>query len=1009
MHHERIEQLDYHLNQIIYLLKQPKKGRFAAFNVSKDYLYEKNWTLVIGTGRSGKTSFLQQTDLNVIQGQSEDNTDCNTWFSQEGVFIELPSLSLENPEENVLITHFLQAIKTHRRKKPFDNVLLTINMYSFIHEYDQYMEHLEKLKEQLRKTLNPYLSQKAGIYIIFTHMDRVAGFCDFFTEFSAQHNTHALGYLFDDYHSKKKLVDQHEKKYDRLLSRLHENLISLLHKTRNNLTRYLIREFPQQLESLRNMIRSSISLMAEINEPLLKVKGVFFTSACQSGICVDRITAPISQSYQLTLSNHFPQAYRTQPYFIKGIIKMLEKDYQPEDTRFAKYRREHRLAAYIGYAGAGFALLLMAIGYHYSAKHLNVAATALTHYQQLSKDNTLDALVPELHYLATASSTLNEMNTWFIPFKSLSKTKHWINTQYHKELSQQFLPQVAHLIEERLLSERDPAFQYFALKAYLMLGEPQYVDVSYLTHWLHHYLNLASESELVSSLLQPFPGIKLDQNIINQTRNNLNTLPIQHLTYIIIKNNPTDLIPINNDAFTFPASAKGIPNFYTRAGFEKQYTQTIFKAVKQIKQQNWILKNTEIAHQSINDLTHQIRELYLADYLNWWQLFVYHTQPKSFNTLDEAATYFKNFSTGTTSPFMKMLAFIQSNTRPFSHAHTAAQHVFNAQIAPQLTAINHVSSDSLQIAMPALNEVGRYFSIVAATADKQALVFNTARQKFMNPTQEGALNKLRIAAQSIPAPVGQWLQQISTHSFSLILSEAKNYINQQWKNSIIPEYSQNILNHFPINASVEQEISLDNFSHFFSKSGSLPLFFEEYIKPFLNTDKAQWSLKKVDGFEMPFRSDTILQLVRANVIREMFFPFNTEKPTIQFALQTTELQPIVGRILLNINGQVILASQSNKSSQSFNWPGDYTNTPVTLSIQNITGEEFQTTEYGPWGFFRLLSHANIHPIDNDTKKLQIVFDVNGSAAQYLLTASNPVNPFVPDIIQTFQLPNLLLS
>lgn len=1016
VHNEPIEQFHYHLNQIKAFLKSSASGGkpwTRAF--SKNYLYEQPWTLVIGTAHSGKSAFLQQTELNMIQGTSEDNSTCNTWFSQEGVFIELPSITLDNmdieaSENNYLIQNFLQMLKTHRSKKPFDNILLTINLVAFIHEYDRYVQYLENLKKQLQILLSPYLSNETGIYIVFTHMDRIAGFCDFFSEFSSQYQHQALGYLLEDYSSKKKLMEQHEKKYDRLLNRLHENLVALLHKTRNNLTRYLIREFPQQLESLRNMIRSSLSLTADIHEPTLKVKGLFFTSACQSGLCIDRITLPISQSYQLTLPTHFPQAHKTQPYFIKGITKMIAADTTPRDTRFARYQREHKLLAYLGGSAVVMGLLLMGFGYYTSVNHIEHAHSDILQYQsftqKFAQDNTIQTFIPELEYLANARQSINAIQPWFIPLKDFNKTKHWINAQYKKTLAQQFLPQLARQLEDQLLHETNPALQYATLKAYLMLGEPQFLDLAYLKNWLYRSLHLSSEKALETALLQPFPGIALNTQIIDQVRANLNLLPTDYLIYMIIKNNPPEYIPFSNNAFTYPLSSKkGISSFYTRIGFEKTYNQTIPTITQSIIQNNWILKNPLFLSSNLKSLTEQIQHLYVSDYLNWWQLFIYHIQPKAFNTLTEAADYFKTLAQTHPSSFANMLAFIQSNTRAFAsnRSKSAALQVFNTQIAEQLKAINDVSPQSIDMVSPTFNALSRYFAIVSTSNDSQILILNTARQRFLNPTQDGALNQLRSASQSLPAPLNQWLNQMATNTWYLILSETKNAINQQWKKNVLPQYTQNITNRFPLSTFSEQEISLENFSSFFNHQGTLQIFFDEYLKPFLNTSQAQWIAKKVDNLALPFRPETIAAFERANVIREMFFPLKAQKPSVQFTLQSTDLQPIISRIIFDINGQSLIASQSHKNTQSFTWPGDYTNTPVTLTIQSISGENFQATEYGAWGLFRLLSHANVFPISQDTRKLQLILDVNGNAAQYLLQARNPVNPFIPNILQGFEL------
>lgn len=1011
---ERIEQLHTHLSQIVYWLKQQNKNRFG-LHFFKKYLYSKSWTLVIGTPNSGKTALLQQAELNVLQGHTEDSTECSTWFNQEGVFIELPTLSLQHPEDNAIIHDYIRTIKSFRRKKPFDNILLTINLYTCMQEYNQYVHYLELLKEQLQQVLGPYWTPQTTLTIVFTHMDKVAGFCDFFSSFSEQQTTSALGYLVDDYSSQKKLMDQHEKKYDRLLSRLHEHLIVLLHKTRNNLTRYLIREFPQQLDSLRNVVRSTLF---SLSDTPLKIKGVFFTSARQSGVSIDRLTTPISETYHLTLPHHFPQASRAQPYFIKALFQIIAKTPPEEDTRFAHYQKEHKIAAYAGYAFVGLIFIFMGIYYHHTAERIDTAKLALQQYQQLTHKTSIDVLLPELTYLAQARHTLESVNSWIVPFKNLHKTQRWVNQQYHQELEQQFLPQIARSMEDYLTTNRDPQAQYATLKAYLMLGQPAYLNVAYLNHWLHHYLHFPTKSSLESSLLLPFPAIELNVDIINQVRSNLNALPPQYLAYLLIKEKPKHWIALKNDAFHVSTSSRGIPNFYTRAAFEETYSIIIPDAAHQFQQEAWILKNPRSSHVLLSALTDQIRELYTTDYANWWRLFIYHTQPQSFNTLKEAKAYFQLLAQSS-SPLLRMLALIQSNIQPFKTPN-AIQKIFNTQVASHLQSIKiaeniNQASEKLRAMLPTLDALNRYFTIMESKSNSSALIFNTVKQKFsQGGTHSGALDDLFDAANGIQAPVGTWLKQIATNSWSLILGEAHQYIQQQWKSEVMSVYQQTIMGRFPIAASSKQDIAITDFSHFFGPQGILNNFFQSYIQPFLNTSTAQWSPKKINEFTLPFSANMIQQFERANVIREMFFPSQAQNqtaisaatPIIHFAIQPMALQPVVAAAILNIQGTSISASQSEKETQYFVWPSQQPELPVTFSIHSITGENFETTEYGPWAFFRLLAQANIQPIQNDSTTLQFMLDLNNNAVQYLLKTDNPVNPFTPNIISGFQLGDL---
>jgi type VI protein secretion system component VasK len=56
--------------------------------------------------------------------------------------------------------------------------------------------------------------------------------------------------------------------------------------------------------------------------------------------------------------------------------------------------------------------------------------------------------------------------------------------------------------------------------------------------------------------------------------------------------------------------------------------------------------------------------------------------------------------------------------------------------------------------------------------------------------------------------------------------------------------------------------------------------------------------------------------------------------------------------------------------------------------------------------FRLLDQSNLQT-STDTKNFQLTFDLNGNAVRYQLFAANPINPFIPGILEGFRCPEQL--
>ena len=92
----------------------------------------------------------------------------------------------------------------------------------------------------------------------------------------------------------------------------------------------------------------------------------------------------------------------------------------------------------------------------------------------------------------------------------------------------------------------------------------------------------------------------------------------------------------------------------------------------------------------------------------------------------------------------------------------------------------------------------------------------------------------------------------------------------------------------------------------------------------------------------------------------------------------------------------------------FVWPGNSNDQNVKLTIDTINKKRYTLDETGPWAWFKFLDKANLQP-GNDTQHYQLLIALNGSAAKFTLESDRPINPFVPNVIQLFELPAKLTN
>jgi intracellular multiplication protein IcmF len=146
------------------------------------------------------------------------------------------------------------------------------------------------------------------------------------------------------------------------------------------------------------------------------------------------------------------------------------------------------------------------------------------------------------------------------------------------------------------------------------------------------------------------------------------------------------------------------------------------------------------------------------------------------------------------------------------------------------------------------------------------------------------------------------------------------------------------------------------------------------------------------------------EIIRANIITNMFFPNHSDETRIEFSLQKINLDPVVANLSLEIGSTKLSDTQNSENTTQFTWPQNN----ATLSLDSIEGNHFKLAEQGAWALFKLLEKVNVLVDENDSSSLQILFEINSNSGRYLLKTSNKVNPFTPGILNGFILNEALV-
>ena len=944
-----------------------------------------SFIIITGKARQGKTVILRQAKLNQLQVELDH--DAQIFYNKLGVVLELGENWLQR-NENLLSITCKQLNKCHSAVK-VSGLILCIDSGELLSVEPSELLAFCKNHAKILNRFVQNLGYKLPVNILFNKIDALAGFSEFYQ--SEHHNDilKPLGFSLPQISTREQFIEQYRKQFDALLETLGQQIIRKLHPARSTTKRTLIREFPLQLSNLRIPIQS---ILQNIPTKQCMLQGVFFTSAEQGGISIDRLNKRIENAYALVVQDQFPQSNNYRGYFIEGTVRHLQKS-----TRYAPPQTVYPYKNIALSSAVGVCLFLSGLIYHHwhTAHLLEKTHQALQNYEAALTNNSTENNASALFYLLQAENSLSKINQTPFAGASIQQIQTVLSQTSKQQMSDNFLPSLLSNLQSVMVNANENLYNRFqALKIYLMLGDPTHYTEKYVIDWFTNYWTQNNKQApknaltlLHKALQQPMQPVPLNQQLVRDMRNYFNALPEQYLYYNLAKKNFTQQShDISIPGFNIASST--LPHCYTKEGFH-EIIQALPELSKQLVIDSWVLdKPTQ------NNLLPLIQEAYINEYLAWWKNFIQHTQPQHYDSNQKAQALTQLIAEN--HSISHLIQIIQQETRPENDAY---EKLFNQKIASQFATINLVTNTAIQDINDSVTDLHKFLSTIALVDDKGKTVFELTKARFANEGGSDPLSILYKRANQLPDPIALWAKQIADDSWIMCINTSKNYLNHLWQNDIYPIYQKSIARRYPFDINTTEEIQIADFDRFFNPNGLLTQFTNTYIKSFMDTSGPQWKAKELDGYVLPLSENIINELIRANIITKMFFPQNTATSNIQFSLQKIELDPVVANIELTIGSTTLQDNQTTESDTYFNWPS----TDASLKLQAIDGNHFELAEQGPWAFFKILQKVNVLVDNGDSTSLQILFEVNGNSGRYLLKTQNPINPFSPGVLAGFKL------
>lgn len=538
---EELQLIQQQMKESIQLIRKSRLGD----RKGNTALYELPWYMVIGNPAAGKSSAIYHSGLRfpfeehhqqMVSSGLSGTRNCDWFFSTEGVLLDTAGRYSVYAEDHSEWLGFLNILKKNRSKAPVNGLIVIVSIAELV---SQSPEKSIKLAKNLRariQDLTERLEVFAPVYLVFSKMDLIAGFTEFFDCYDAQEFDQVWGATLPyTANSSEQALELFEKHYNILYDGLKSVSTTHLSRRHSQPISPSVMTFPLEFKSLKPVLKTFISTLFQENPYQFKpiFRGFYFTSALQDGVIESPMTEQIADDFHLIHSDDselgLPKQSVSQNhgYFLKGLFSnVILKDKHLVRQHINPTKKRQRFMTFTcAILGLSIVLSLWLWSYRNNQQLIAEVQADLNKVVQIqaqanrSLSHQLDALmILQEHLQQLDQFDQDRPLKYSFGLYQGKQIREKLETEYLKGIEQlvlqptqqqiaQYLQRVKaneavlkenyiqvkmnHVAQGRQIasepSDQNPQDAYNALKTYLMLSNRQYMDSSHLSDQLTRF------------------------------------------------------------------------------------------------------------------------------------------------------------------------------------------------------------------------------------------------------------------------------------------------------------------------------------------------------------------------------------------------------------------------------------------------------------------------------------------------------------------------------------------
>ena len=635
----------------------------------------------------------------------------------------------------------MKLLSTNRPKQPINGVIVAISIQDVMGlSTAEVNAHADAIRKRLAE-LQEELKVDFPVYAVFTKMDLVTGFLQYFGDLNEIQRGAVWGATFPGGDRKANYVTKAPEEIDLLIQRLVERMSERLQDEPDLRARAQLFGFPAQIGALRKPVSD---FLARIFEPTryqtsAALRGLYFTSGTQEGTPFDAVIGALQKSYGVESLGAAAFSGAGKSFFLHDLLTdVVFGEAGWVSKNIGAVRRAFALRV------AAFTLITLAclgmVGLWWLSYTRNKALIVATEQGVDTYATTADPLIkaseikdPDVRPVYELIDGLpklpegyghREDGTPVLDTFGLSQRGRLEASSialYRDALERLYRPRLVLGLEQQLDKNiADPSYVYEALKVYLMLGgKAPTVDKGLIVNWFTNDWEervfpgapYAEGRALLKAHLEAMldlgagttPRVQLNGPLVEKAQATLARMPVATRAYTLLKteahNEPiVDWVASQHGGqdIALVYTADGgldnvrVPAFFTHQGFYTALLAHMTSIATQLEKENWVLGpagEQAAVKTQYEGLFPSILELYGRDFLDAWNLALNNLQLKPL-LADKPKYLALSAASAPTSPIKLLFQSVRDETAltsdpPGNAANNAAAQAAGAEAANQ--------------------------------------------------------------------------------------------------------------------------------------------------------------------------------------------------------------------------------------------------------------------------------------------------------------------------------------